>query len=348
MKTVALLLAASMVGSSLAFVTGRYAGAVKKRTQATAHCRLGSRTFRLSMSSGAATKEPPTWELINSLMSPEPTPVEPLLTLYRDNNGWCPFCERVWVALLVKGIPFEEKTLSLQKKPEWYLQKVPTGLVPAIEFTGSNEVVWESKDILMRLESNEKFAQHKSLMPKAEMDRVTRLLDECDGMTKSMAGVLYSSNSTKDELAAKMEGFEGAMGKMEAFLQESASPFFLDSGFSVVDCMMVPVLERLAVQLPLKTGIVLRDKQRWPAVEGWFVAMESQIAPYRNRVKGDAYSWSASFVTILEMFQSTQGLGDNNPIANAQHQASHVLQQQLDASTSSFGAAACAEVNPRP
>ena len=27
----------------------------------------------------------------------------PALTLYRDTNGWCPFCERVWVALEAKA-----------------------------------------------------------------------------------------------------------------------------------------------------------------------------------------------------------------------------------------------------
>ena len=28
-----------------------------------------------------------------------------MLTLYRDTNGWCPFCERVWIGLEKKGIP---------------------------------------------------------------------------------------------------------------------------------------------------------------------------------------------------------------------------------------------------
>ena len=33
------------------------------------------------------------------------TTEEPVLTLYRDTNGWCPFCERVWIGLEKKGIP---------------------------------------------------------------------------------------------------------------------------------------------------------------------------------------------------------------------------------------------------
>ena len=55
------------------------------------------------------------------------------LTLYRDTNGWCPFCERVWIALEMKGIEYEEKTVDLRNKPEWYKKIVPTTLVPAVE-----------------------------------------------------------------------------------------------------------------------------------------------------------------------------------------------------------------------
>ena len=252
----------------------------------------------------------------------------------------CPFCERVWLALLVKGIPFEEKTLSLQNKPQWYLDKVSTGLVPAIEFKDSSEVLAESRDILLRLENDDKFTNFRSLLPSAEAERANMLLDECEGMAKSIAGVLYGTNATSAELADKMTAFKVSMGKMEALLQESASPFFLSSGFSIVDCMIVPILERLAVQLPLKTGIALRDKARWPAVDAWFVAMETEVAPYRNRVQGDTYSWSASFVTILEMFQATQGVDGNNPLLNAQEQARHVLEEQLAACPSTFEKAA--------
>ena len=93
------------------------------------------------------------------------TTEEPVLTLYRDTNGWCPFCERVWIGLEKKGIPYDEKLINLQDKPQWYLDIVPTTLVPAIEWhdenwradtPGSGALVWESKDILEKLD--EKFA----------------------------------------------------------------------------------------------------------------------------------------------------------------------------------------------
>ena len=43
--------------------------------------------------------------LSSSKLAATATTEEPVLTLYRDTNGWCPFCERVWIGLEKKGIP---------------------------------------------------------------------------------------------------------------------------------------------------------------------------------------------------------------------------------------------------
>ena len=45
--------------------------------------------------------------------SPAPTPV---LTLYRDTNGWCPFCERVWICIRAKDLPYQERLIELYNK----------------------------------------------------------------------------------------------------------------------------------------------------------------------------------------------------------------------------------------
>ena len=41
----------------------------------------------------------------HSKLAATATTEEPVLTLYRDTNGWCPFCERGWIGLEKKGIP---------------------------------------------------------------------------------------------------------------------------------------------------------------------------------------------------------------------------------------------------
>jgi hypothetical protein len=39
------------------------------------------------------------------------------LILFRDRNGWCPYSERVWLAMLAKGLDFDEVLINLQVRP---------------------------------------------------------------------------------------------------------------------------------------------------------------------------------------------------------------------------------------
>jgi len=75
---------------------------------------------------------------------------EPPVLLYRDTNSWCPFCERVWFALEEKEIPFATEFIDLSNKPQWYVDLVPTTLVPGAKIEG--KLVYESKNILLALE----------------------------------------------------------------------------------------------------------------------------------------------------------------------------------------------------
>lgn len=45
---------------------------------------------------------------------------------------FCPFVQRVWIALEVKGIPYQYIEVDPYKKPESLLEVNPRGLVPAI------------------------------------------------------------------------------------------------------------------------------------------------------------------------------------------------------------------------
>ena len=49
---------------------------------------------------------------------------------------------------------------------------------------------------------------------------------------------------------------------------------------------------------------------RWPALERWFVAIESELPAYSEQVMGDTYSWSALVGTFQRMFSSNATEGD--------------------------------------
>ena len=50
------------------------------------------------------------------------------LVLYRERNGWCPYSERVWLALEHKGI-IEYETVLIDNtgggRPSWYSGDTP-------------------------------------------------------------------------------------------------------------------------------------------------------------------------------------------------------------------------------
>lgn len=61
------------------------------------------------------------WKMIENQLQEASDSAEeeqkPVLTLYRDTNGWCPFCERVWVCIRAKNLPYQERLISLFDKP---------------------------------------------------------------------------------------------------------------------------------------------------------------------------------------------------------------------------------------
>jgi len=75
------------------------------------------------------------------------------VTLFRDNHGWCPYCQKIWLWLEEMQIPYRIKKVTMfcyGKKESWYKQQVPSGMLPAVELDG--KMITESDDILIALE----------------------------------------------------------------------------------------------------------------------------------------------------------------------------------------------------
>ena len=117
------------------------------------------------------------------------------VTLYRDTNAWCPFCERVWLALLEKGIEHETQFIDLRSKPDWYKDIVPTGQTPSAVIDG--QVVYESLDILLAIEER---GEGTPLLPSeaSDRERVLQELRDFDGdggIGVGGAGYIFSALS---------------------------------------------------------------------------------------------------------------------------------------------------------
>lgn len=63
----------------------------------------------------------------------------------------CPFVQRVTALLEAKQIHYDVEYISLQDKPQWFLDLSPHGQVPVLK-TGGGEVLFESDAIFEYLE----------------------------------------------------------------------------------------------------------------------------------------------------------------------------------------------------
>jgi len=234
--------------------------------------------------------------------------------LLSDTNGWCPFCERVWIAIRAKGIPYQETLVSLQQKPDWYKQMVPSGLVPAVLFHENEEknttrtLVWESNDILYALDAM--FPETTPQLMKAKgtdaaFDTALELQDRVSAAGFQFTyGGRNTSNQTDDDRQNVRNTFNAVLDELDTALgaqqdQYTGGCFRLGPEFSGVDAIMIPTLERWRYQLPLTKDFNLVHNRTH--LQRWFDQLET-YGPYADRIAGDEYSWTAVTSTFLRFF----------------------------------------------
>lgn len=212
---------------------------------------------------------------------------KPSVLLYRDTHAWCPFCERVWLALEEKQIPFEVELINLRDKPQWYKDMVPTGLVPAVKIEG--ELVYESKNILLALE--EKFDSFP-LLPGEPQARSVALdmIENFDSNGLVKAGYQFLSNSQQNtemtpeqkeaQLLNLQTTFETKLDQLEETLGQYPGVYFMQE-FSLVDIMYTPALRRLAANLPVFRGYYIYNNDRFPRINQWLMAIDQRQAYQR-------------------------------------------------------------------
>ncbi|KAI9021251.1 hypothetical protein DFJ74DRAFT_707212 [Hyaloraphidium curvatum] len=197
------------------------------------------------------------------------------VTLYRDFHAWCPYCQKTWLFLEEKRIPFRVKKVTMfcyGQKEAWYKRIVPSGMLPALELDG--KVITESDDILAALEKE--FGPLERSMFDPTVMRLRRLerelfYDWCHWLCRTGAG--------SSDIAAAA-AFESTVEQMEQALGATPGPFFLEK-FSIADVVFVPYVERMNASLFYFKGYKLRDPVKHPRIAAWFDALE-QRETYRG------------------------------------------------------------------
>jgi glutathione S-transferase len=190
------------------------------------------------------------------------------VTLYRDHHAWCPYCQKVWLWLEERRIPYRVRKVAMVcygEKEAWYRRIVPNGFLPALELDG--RLITESDQILAELEQ-----AFGPLGPGLQDPQVRPLR----GLERELfrAWCVWLCQPPRNPLEERgfEEGFTRLARKFEdALKREGAGPFLLGD-FSSADLVFVPFLERMNASLAYYKGFLLRRSH--PAIDRWFEALE--------------------------------------------------------------------------
>lgn len=160
-----------------------------------------------------------------------------MLTFY--NNDFNPYGQRVWIALLEKGISHQHVEVNLFDKSPEFLRAVPNGVLPTIIHDG--RVLQESLDLCRFVDG---------LAPETP----SILFDDpaLAGLLQTFAepafGKVYGTIGAKGEARAEKLGeLRAFLHVMNMALRARKGPFFFGERFTLPDLAVFPFLERAHV-----------------------------------------------------------------------------------------------------
>jgi glutathione S-transferase len=196
------------------------------------------------------------------------------ITLYRDYHAWCPYCQKVWLWLEEKQVPYRVQKVTMfcyGEKENWYLKKVPSGMLPALEFKG--RTITESDDILLALERAFGVLgwgmENQKVLPLRRLERQ---------LFRAWCTWLCYPTRSPQEDRYRRDQFQSVVDQVELALAATPSPYFLED-FSTADVIFTPYVERMNASLYYYKGYSLREQN--PRLSAWFDAMETR-STYRG------------------------------------------------------------------
>lgn len=196
------------------------------------------------------------------------------VTLFRDNHAWCPYCQKIWLWLEEKQIPYRIQKVTMfcyGKKESWYKSKVPSGMLPAVELDG--QIITESDDILIALERVfgvlNLGMQDPRVIPLRQLERL---------LFRAWCGWLCYRGIFPGQEKGNRQKFIEIVTLVEEALGNTSGAYFLEE-FSTADVIFTPYVERMNASLYYYKGYSLREAN--PRLSDWFDAMETR-STYRG------------------------------------------------------------------
>ena len=210
------------------------------------------------------------------------------VTLYRDDAAWCPYCQKVWLLLEEKRIPFKVSKINMRsygEKPNWYTSMVPGGLLPVIELDG--KVVTESLVIMQLLDAT--FPDGPPMVPEGGEERkaANALLNLERQLFSAWCRLTFSPG--KGLFDAHERGFLETLREVDDALLATDGPWFLGGESpSLVDLQYISHVERMIASVLYWKGLKLRGTGGYPGLDAWLDAFEQR--PAYLATKSDYYT----------------------------------------------------------
>ncbi|KAI1121589.1 hypothetical protein F5Y10DRAFT_97912 [Nemania abortiva] len=155
--------------------------------------------------------------------------------------SFCPFSQRVWIALEAKGMPYQYCETDPFKRPTQLLEANPRGLVPAIR-----QGDWASGESTVILEYLEDYDRGVPLLPTDP-----RLKANCrlwiDHINAKIVPEFFALMRTSDP-SKQAEYIDRLQSDILALVQaaDERGPYFLGSDLCLVDVHLVPFVLRMS------------------------------------------------------------------------------------------------------
>lgn len=222
-------------------------------------------------------------------------------TFYKDAASWCPYCQKVWIALEEKQISYKVVVVDMNcyagsSKPSDFLKVQPSGSLPCVVFNdGTKEfAIGESNDILAAIDEMKPTPKGNYLIPKENSEEMDYMKFLCDDGRKSLERRLFSEwmlyLTGKRKPVEYKERYEAMLYEVDSVLAKSPGNFFMGKDISMADIKFIPFIERQAATLLYFKGFQLRNESKWPNIVKWLREMEKR--PSYGATKSDVYTHS--------------------------------------------------------
>ncbi|KAL4999743.1 hypothetical protein BDV10DRAFT_193474 [Aspergillus recurvatus] len=189
------------------------------------------------------------------------------LKLY--GSCFCPFVQRVWIALELKGFPYQYIEVDPYKKPQSLLDVNPRGLVPALRHGE-----WGSYESSVLLEYLEDLNVGPPLLPPSDAKLRAHCRLWTDYVNRHIVPNFYRVLQEQDQ-QKQIEHAQELHNSLNTLIEaaDPQGPFFLGPHVSFVDVQIAPWVVRL--------NRVLKPYRGWPDPEpgtrlgAWVDAIEA-------------------------------------------------------------------------